>query len=41
MSVWVSGTSASLFAVICSHPYFIDEEPESQRDVWGLSVHEL
>ena len=41
MSVWVLSISASLFAVICSHPHFTDEEPESQRDVWGLLVHEL
>ena len=41
MSVWVLGTSASLFAVICSHPHFTEEEPESQRDAWGFSVHEV
>lgn len=41
MSGCVLGTSASLFAVMCSHPHFIDEELESQRDVRGLLVPEV
>lgn len=41
MSGFVIGTSISLFDVMYSYLHFIDEEPESQRDVWSLSVLEV
>lgn len=41
MTGFLTGTSTSLFDVMCSHLHFIDEEPESQRDVWSLSDLEV